>query len=144
MTLNSYKGIRSSRPPIPCLIFHHRIHFSLRITCSIINDTEAISLNQNPSKMPKVMPKKYSFPIPHLKPDKLSCFIHQFKKCSPTPGTFLWDFYSPKALAFEKICMNPSHPKRSNISKQAPNVFHCSSSIPTCNSLQSQPSLSFR
>ena len=61
------------------------------------------------------MPKKYSFLVPHFKPDKLSCFIPQFKKCSPTPSTFLWDFYSPKTLAFEKICMNPSYPKRSNI-----------------------------
>ena len=71
LTLNSYKGIRSSKPPNLCLIFQHRIHFSFRITCSIINDTRTKSLNQYPSKLSKVMPKKYSFPIPHLKPNKL-------------------------------------------------------------------------
>ena len=103
LTLNSYKGIRSSKPSNPCLIFQHRIHFSFRITCSIINDMRTKSLNQCPSRTPKVMPKKYRFPIPYLKPDKLPYLIPQFKNCSTTPGTFLRNFQSPKHLPLRRF-----------------------------------------
>jgi hypothetical protein len=69
--LNLHKEIRLSGRPNPAPINKNRGNTSIQITTSVIHNVVSISVQQSPSWMPTIKPKKDGMTFSHFESDEL-------------------------------------------------------------------------
>jgi hypothetical protein len=99
--LNLHKEIRPSGRPNPAPINKNRGNTGIQITTSVIHNTVAISVQQSPSRMPTIKPKKDGMTLSHFETDELLNQLTKIEQFFPAPRTHFGDSCIPQATPLQ-------------------------------------------
>jgi hypothetical protein len=83
------QSIRPGRRPTPVPILQNSGHSSIKANSRVINNPTPIGINQPPSSVPSIKPKRNSMPLPNFKTQELFSNIPEVEKSFPTPRAAL-------------------------------------------------------